>query len=90
MIRSRRASRLQQRLQKICTIQLLVVPCVTEYSTTCDACQEMILDHNWHLHAVYNDIHYSLHDNDGVCLSKMKVHLRLQKPNFLSSRTTTV
>jgi len=86
--RSRRVSRLRQQSQRELTSQLFVRPCVTEYSIQCDACQETILDHNWYLFVMYKGIQYSLHDNENVCLSKMKVHLRLQKPDFLSSRTT--
>lgn len=66
------------------------IPCVIDYSKVCDACQEIILDHNWHIHVVVDGKDFHIHDNDGICLSKLKVMLRIQEPDFLSSRTVTM
>jgi hypothetical protein len=58
----------------------------TKKSIQCDACSTTILDNNYYMHVIYNGVPYRVHDNDGICLAKLRVWLGLEKSSFKSTR----
>lgn len=63
---------------------------VTDRSIRCSACGTTILERNWCLKVAVGGKNILIHDNEGICLSKLKVSMHIIEPNFLSSRPVGV